>query len=115
MTGSWFQLSRDVIQRVHDRLARSIYLKHFFIGPELWSLPRPYDAAMFDQAVNGGTTAAIKILQRALNRQGKPFLKVDGQLGWSAETARTVRAQILGVRIDQVSEAVSPTTPTAGP
>jgi hypothetical protein len=38
--------------------------------------------------------------------------KVDAlgkKLGWSAETAQTVRAQILGVRPDQVSATVSPT------
>lgn len=69
------------IRLITPEIARGLYLKHFYVGPGFWSLPRPYDAAIFDQAVNGGTTAAIKILQRALNRQGKPFLKVDGALG----------------------------------
>ena len=79
------------IRALTPEIARSIYLKHFFIGPELWSLLRPYDAAMFDQAVNGGTTAAIKILQRALNRQGKPYLKVDGVLGPKTRAALAER------------------------
>jgi lysozyme family protein len=62
-------------------IAGELYLKHFMIAPGIWSLPRPFDAALFDQAVNGGTTAAIKLLQRALNRQDGPSLKVDGDLG----------------------------------
>lgn len=69
------------IRLITPDIALGLYLKHFYVGPGFWTLPKPYDAALFDQAVNGGTTAAIKILQRALNRQGKPHLKVDGVLG----------------------------------
>lgn len=61
--------------------AGDLFLNHFYLGPGFWVIPRPYDAALFDQAVNGGTTAAVKILQRALNHLGPPALKVDGALG----------------------------------
>lgn len=57
----------------------------------------------------------LRIEQEARKNAAADVDKLGKKLGWSAETARTVRAQILGVRIDQVSEAVSPTTPTAGP
>jgi lysozyme family protein len=49
-------------------------------------LPRPLGEALFDQAVNGGMTAARKLLQRAINATypacmlAKP-LKVDGVVG----------------------------------
>lgn len=60
-----------------------VFLHHFYIQPGFWRLAPPFDGAMFDQAVNGGTTAAIKILQRALNRLPLPGakLKVDGMFG----------------------------------
>lgn len=57
------------------------FLHHFYIAPGFWTLAPPFDGAMFDQAVNGGTTAAIKILQKALNRQPGQKLVVDGALG----------------------------------
>jgi lysozyme family protein len=69
------------IRALTPRIAGDLFLKHFYLQPGFWVLPRPFDAALFDQAVNGGTTAAIKILQRALNRFGPPRLSVDGALG----------------------------------
>lgn len=60
-----------------------VFLYHFYAQPGFWTLAPPFDGAMFDQAVNGGTTAAIKILQRALNRISDRGLRlaVDGALG----------------------------------
>ncbi|MEW5687215.1 MAG: glycosyl hydrolase 108 family protein [Pseudomonadota bacterium] len=69
------------IRLLTPELATDLFQVHFYIGPGFWTLAPPYDAAMFDQAVNGGTTAAIKILQRALNRRLTIKLRVDGQLG----------------------------------
>ncbi len=61
--------------------AQALYLRIFFIDTGFWSLPRPFDAALFDFGVNAGSGAAVKILQRALNQFGPPLLKTDGQLG----------------------------------
>lgn len=69
------------IRALTPDIAGQLYLKHFYLGPGFWVVPRPFDAALFDQAVNGGTTAAIKILQRALNKLGPPRLVEDGVLG----------------------------------
>jgi len=69
------------IRALTPDIAGDLFLKHFYLGPGFWVLPRPYDAAMFDQAINGGTTAAVKILQRALNQFAPPRLVVDGDLG----------------------------------
>lgn len=69
------------IRAMTPEIAKAIYAKHFWLAPGFWSLPRPYDLALFDQGVNGGATAAIKLLQRALNTFGKPALTVDGVLG----------------------------------
>lgn len=74
------------IRLITPAIAHDLFQKHFYVAPGFWRLPRPIDAAMFDQAVNGGTTAAIKILQRALNAVfrtalGLEPLKIDGGLG----------------------------------
>lgn len=62
-------------------LAEAIYFKHFWIGPGIWQLPAPLDLAVFDQAVNGGCTAGVKLLQKALNRFSPPTVAVDGAIG----------------------------------
>lgn len=70
------------IRALTPQMAGDLFLKHFYLGPGFWVIPQPFDGALFDQAVNGGTTAAVKILQRALNSFGAtPALKVDGDLG----------------------------------
>lgn len=61
--------------------AEALYLRLFFIETGFWSLPRPFDAALFDFGVNAGTGCAGKILQRALNQFGPPLLQTDGRLG----------------------------------
>ncbi len=57
----------------------------------LWSLPEPFDGALFDQTVNDGPSAAVKLLQRALNSVyqgavGVTPLEVDGDLGPSTKS-----------------------------
>lgn len=69
------------IAALTPEIAGQLYLKHFYLGPGFWVVPRPFDAALFDQAVNAGTTAAIRILQRALNQFGPPRLAEDAVLG----------------------------------
>lgn len=68
-----------------------LFLRHFYIGPGFWRLAPPFDGAMFDQAVHGGTTAAIKVLQRAINRVGRmhggPLVVADGVMGPKTRTA----------------------------
>jgi lysozyme family protein len=82
-----FDINRDGrldaldIALLNPRNAEAIYLRVFFIETGFWSLPRPFDAALFDFGVNAGASSAVKILQRALNQFGPPVLKVDGQLG----------------------------------
>lgn len=61
-------------------IAEGLYFKHFWIDPGIWTLPPTIDSAVFDQAVNGGTTAAIRLLQRSCTRAGFR-LNDDGDLG----------------------------------
>ena len=77
------------VREITPAIAAELFKGHFYIAPGFWKLPPPFDGALFDQAVNGGTTAAIKILQRALNRVPLSTVKlaVDGQFGrktWAA-------------------------------
>jgi lysozyme family protein len=59
----------------------ALFLRIFYIETGFWSLPRPFDAALFDFGVNAGTVAAVKALQRAVNAFIAPPLKADGVLG----------------------------------
>lgn len=61
--------------------AGALYLRLFYIETGFWQLPAPLDAAVFDLGVNVGTSTAVKILQRAVNRSGPPPLATDGVLG----------------------------------
>lgn len=83
-----FDLNRDGtvdgrdIRLLTPAHAEALYLRLFFLKTGFWSLPRPFDAAMFDLGVNTGTVTAGKLLQRALNQLiPTPALNVDGQLG----------------------------------
>lgn len=90
-------LNFDTVLDGHDiraltpQIAGEIYLRHFYAGPGLWDLPQPFDAAVFDQAVNGGATAGIKLLQRAINASGDPDIAVDGGLGPKTRAALIAR------------------------
>ncbi|WP_067734466.1 glycosyl hydrolase 108 family protein [Novosphingobium naphthalenivorans] len=73
----------------------AVYLYHrcFWVPLGCESHPRPIGEMLFDQGVNGGRTAAKKLLQRALNaclaeartkmgsNSAPDLLKVDGTLG----------------------------------
>lgn len=70
--------------------ARVLYLVCFWRPLEADSYPPPIGEMLFDQAVNGGATAAKKLLQRAINAclkrcamvsRASYLLKVDGVLG----------------------------------
>lgn len=60
--------------------ALSLYYRCFWRRLDLGRLPVHIDAAVFDQAVNGGAVAAVKLLQKAVNRLTKT-VEVDGGLG----------------------------------
>lgn len=53
--------------------------QHFDFG----GLPTHIDSAVFDQAVNGGVAAAVKMMQTCLNAMDLPcaVLKIDGVMG----------------------------------
>ncbi len=63
--------------------AALVYQDRFWLRPGFASLPQPFDAALFDQGVNGGCRAAVKLLQKACNAltPGAVMLEVDGGLG----------------------------------
>ncbi len=61
--------------------ARCLYLRCFWKPLRADELKPPIGEMLFDQAVNGGRRAAVKMLQRALNLPGRESLAVDGVLG----------------------------------
>lgn len=63
--------------------AEEVYRTRFWERPGFASLPQPFDAAVFDQGVNAGSQAAVKLLQRTCNAltPGAVMLDVDGRLG----------------------------------
>ena len=68
--------------------AGDIYRVRFWTRPGFDTLPQPFDAAVFDQGVNGGCRAAVKLLQRTCNAltPGAYMLDVDGALGLATRT-----------------------------
>jgi len=67
-----------------------LYNRHFWQPLGCDALPMPLGEALFDQGVNGGLTAARKLLQRAINsclllipttRAKNPLIKIDGNVG----------------------------------
>lgn len=65
-----------------------VYWRCFWDRLRCGDLPPPIDAAVFDQAVNGGAVAAVKLLQQAINlSMHHPDLVVDGRMG-----THTIRA-----------------------
>jgi len=54
---------------------------------------------------------ALKIEQETRKKVAADVEKVGKKMGWSAETAQAVRAEIFGVRVDQVAPTVTPTDP----
>lgn len=70
--------------------ATFLYHRCFWLRLKAETFPPPIGEMMFDQGINGGLSAARKLLQRALNscllaspgaRKGVPLLKVDGAIG----------------------------------
>ncbi len=65
---------------------RFLYLKFFWRAIGADALPLPIGEMVFDQAVNGGATAAKKMLQRAINTclvaaGRRDLLRIDGAIG----------------------------------
>ena len=69
----------DDVRRVTPRIARDVFLRHYYHGPGIDRLPEPLRASVFDMYVNAGSHA-VRILQRLLNEMGEA-LTVDGKIG----------------------------------
>ena len=93
-----------------------LYHRCFWQRIDAESFPRPVGEMLFDQAVNGGITAARKMLQQAINAcliKGKrdvPLLVEDGKLGAKTREAFDIvlRYPVLGMPaiIEAYREAV---------
>jgi lysozyme family protein len=66
--------------------AEQIYFDGFWLPNACAALPLPIGEMVFDQAVNGGSLAARKLLQRAL-RRFNAAIKDDGVIGIATMTA----------------------------
>lgn len=72
----------DTIRALTAEKAAFLYLWCFWTPSHCDALPAGVDGMVFDQAVNAGRTAAVRLLQRAVNRAATgPSLLEDGQLG----------------------------------
>lgn len=86
LTGDGAVTEADVRALTMDQ-ARDIFLKHYFYGPGIDSLPNPLQASVFDMYVNAGANA-VKILQRLFNAM-RFDVAVDGVIGpQTADAAR---------------------------
>ncbi|HCQ64404.1 MAG TPA: peptidoglycan-binding protein [Rhodobacteraceae bacterium] len=73
------QVTAEDVRRLSRAQARSIFVKHYFDGPGIATLPEALQPSVFDMHVNSGANA-VRLLQRLLNRMGHA-LSVDGVIG----------------------------------
>lgn len=85
--------------RLLDReAAAAVYRRSFWDRYRCGELPVPIDGMLFDQAVNGGGVAAVKLLQQAINLAlGRPELFVDGRIGRRTIAAAKVAVLKIGL------------------
>jgi lysozyme family protein len=74
------------IRLITPEIATGLFFKNFWLDTNIYLLPAPFDAACYDEAVNAGEGAAVKLLQRALNSVFRTYLgleplALDGVLG----------------------------------
>lgn len=94
--------------------AKYLYFTHFWKDMDCENFPVPIGELLFDQAVNGGSDAARKLLQRAisacLGRTGHSLIAVDGQIGPATRAAmdKVVACPRLGMNalVEEFREAV---------
>ena len=67
------------VRRVTPRIARDVFLRHYYAAPGIDRLPEPIRASVFDMYVNAGSNA-VRILQGLLNEMGEALV-VDGRIG----------------------------------
>ncbi len=98
---------RDIRQLTRGD-AKFLYQRCFWNVLDADRLPKPIGEMLFDQAVNGGISAARKLLQRAINHSlmsapkglnAPAPLKVDGRFGDASQAAMNwvLRNPALGV------------------
>jgi lysozyme family protein len=80
--------------------ALNLYYHCFWARLKLDRLPKYIDAAVFDQAVNGGAVAAVKLLQKTVNRLNIRPVAVDGVLG--PQTINAVMALVDNACADDI-------------
>lgn len=76
-------VTEHTVRRLTAETAASLYLWCFWMPCHCDALPAGVDGMVFDQAVNGGRTTGVRLLQRAINHAGggKTVLQEDGQIG----------------------------------
>lgn len=88
--------------------AKYLYHRCFWLRLDADSWPRPVGEMLFDMAVNGGLTAACKLLQTAINRcltryrVNLPPLNVDGDLGDKTREALDAVVRVPAARMPAI-------------
>ncbi|EAQ13554.1 MULTISPECIES: holin-associated N-acetylmuramidase [Maritimibacter] len=82
------RVTAEDVKRLSRGQATEIFIKHYFEGPGIASLPEALQPSVFDMYVNAGGNA-VRILQRMLTRMGFPCA-VDGAIG--PQTAGAAKA-----------------------
>lgn len=71
----------DEIKAVTPGLAEKIYLRLYYIRPNINLLPDPIQPIMLDMSVNHGPNKAVTMLQSTLLHDGYHVGSVDGSIG----------------------------------
>jgi len=82
------RIDRADVRAMSRARARDIFIRDYYLRPQIDKLPEAIQASVFDMTVNSGANG-VKILQRLFNDMGHR-VSVDGVIG-----PRTIRAAVL--------------------
>jgi len=90
--------SIDDVKNMTIEIAIEIYVRRYFSGPRIDTLPEEIQPFIFDSSINHGPRRAVKFVQEICNACGFGRLTVDGAMGpatrTSAESANSEMREI---------------------
>jgi len=92
-------VSTTEIKRLLKSTAEKIYLKNYYVAPNINLLQSAIQPIIFDMAVNHGPVRAIKILQKTLDANGYYPGGIDGLIGRRTISAAESALSDLGHRV----------------
>lgn len=101
---AWDKSGRMTIKELRKDEAAEIYRSQYYTRPNIHQLPSEIQPIVFDMCVNHGSTAAIKILQKTMNKLFSGRLSTDGLIG--EKTCHKARQLLNNLTINRVVNSI---------